>query len=158
MPKGRGCRACFEDNAVPLGRGQPEGQAEVVEIGSEARPRIEGTHRALVPLGRGEQEGIRVDGRRQVVRGLMGGLGMQEGELREREETVRIQVDAGPPQRRQGALGVVLESLGQAGTDQHLRGRRTRPAGGEHAGREGAIDLLRVHAGHADRRRTGADQ
>ena len=157
--EGQRLPARLQEDVVPVRRGQPEGQAEVVEVGGEPQAGIDGAQRYVaVRAYRGEQEGVGVDRRRQVVRGLTGILGMHKGELREREETVAAQVDAGPPERGQGALGVIVEALCQAGTDQHLRSRRARLAGGEHARREGAIDLLRIDAGHTDRRRTGADQ
>ena len=68
-------------------------------------------------LIRGEQEGIGVDGCRQIVRGLLGVLGMHEGEFSEGEEMVAAQVYSSPPQCRQGGLQVVLKLLCQAGAD-----------------------------------------
>ncbi len=132
---------------------EPEAQPEVVEVRGESRARIERERGLVLAL---EQERVRIDGGRQVVVLPVFPLGIEKGELGQREESVPVEVGAGAPELAQRARRVLLEAFGEPEALERLLGGRTGLSGGHHASRERAVHFLRVGPDHADRRSTGA--
>src|SRR5262249_10223362 len=99
-----------------------------------------------------EEKRIGVDCGGQIVILAVALLGVQEGQLGQREETVRA--DPGPitPKLGEDAHRVVVEAIGESEPVKRLPGRAAGLPSVEDALRYRAVDILRVGERDADRR------
>ena len=157
----RFCRGAAGRHQATVSRGrrrrprERQAQAEVVEIGGQPRARVEGVvDRAVLP----EQEGIGVDGGGQVVVPAVFLLGVDEGQFGQREEAVAAEPGALATHFYERRGGILVEALGEPEAMEELLRRGTGLAVGQHAPRDGAVDLFRTRERDADRRGTRARQ
>ena len=155
---------------------RPKGSAKVPPRGTTSDPSFEakaavsaqlyrsaairrrGSNRpGATPVSFGEEEGIGVDGCRQVVVGLLGCLAVQEGQLGQGEEQVLVPLrrDHRPVQLGNGGLGMRVEGVEETALEEHVARRPARLARRDGAPGEVGLDDLGVDPDRADRPRAG---
>ena len=154
-PEGQREGAAPRDDLRPVLRGEARGERPVVQVRRDPEPGVEPARGQAGPFG--EEEGVGVDGGRQVVVGLLRRLAVQEGQLGQGEEEVRIPLrgDHGPVQVGQGGLGLLVEGVEEAPLEEHVARRPARLARGDGAPAEVGLDDLGVDPDRADRPRAG---
>src|SRR5262249_13187748 len=108
--------ARLEEDLRAVGRCEALGQSAVVEVGRDARPRVELTGKLFRRgTGAGKEERVRVDGRGEIPLSLPGPVSLRERQLGEREErrTAALAAHDLVVEHLQGAFRVVLVLLGQ---------------------------------------------
>ena len=142
----------------PVRRPERPGEGAIVEVAGVPEPgivRLSGRR-----PGRREQKGIGVEGRREIVRPLLGALRVKEREFGEGEQLIR----APPPghdlgvERPERRLGVLVESIVQIGPVEDDLRESARFAGGEDVPRQLPLRGLGIHLGDTDGRGAGADR
>src|SRR5207249_10788025 len=99
--------------------GERQAQAEVVEIGGEPRARIEGVvDRAVLP----EQQRVGVDGCGRVVVLAVFPLGVDEGQLGQREEAVAAEAGALTAHFCERGRWSLVEHFGEPEAKEEWRG------------------------------------
>src|SRR5262245_15472976 len=137
---------------MPFCRGERRGETAVVEIGGHPGARVELVE--WLVLGARKEEGIREDRRRQVVLALAAVVGVQEGQLRQREDRAarrRIGEHAAV-QLGQGTLGILPESLVQVPAVEDVLAEEARLVRGKGALTELARHGARIDPLHVDGR------
>ncbi len=154
-PEGQLERAAPRDDRPPVRRGEGCRQRPVVQVRRDPEPGIEPAGGHANPLG--EQEGVGVNGGRQGVGGLLRGLAVQERQLGQGEEEVRVPLrrDHRPVQLGQGGRGLCGEGVGEAPLEEHVPRRPARLTRGDGAPAEVGLDDLGVDPDRRDRPRAG---
>ena len=139
-------RATAQDDLRPVLRREPRRQRPVVQIGGDPNARVESPRGRAGPFG--EEEGVGVDGGRQLIVAFLGGLPVQEGQLGQGEEEVRIapRRDHGSVQIGQRGFGALCESVEEAQLEEHVACRHARLARGDGAPGVFGVDDLGIVA------------
>ena len=128
----------------PVGRGESERDAPVVEIGHHAKARIERIQRALT-LARKEGDPS-VHRRREVVRPIAALLGMKERQLRRRRVDMRSRAPGKnvAPDGAERSSRIVVEPLGETVEEQDIPGGSTELAGAQNVADQLTLDALGI--------------
>src|SRR4029453_9290569 len=130
-------------------------QTEVVEIGGEPCARIQGiVDGAVLP----KQERIGVDGSRQIGVLTVFLLGVDEGELGQREEAVPAEPGPAAAHFLERAGGILVEAFSPPEAMEELLRRGAGLAAGQHAPRDRAVDFFWARERHTDRRHASGRQ
>ena len=139
-------------------RHEPRHEAPVVEIGGETDAGIEPARGAAGPFGK--EEGVGVDdGGHLIARASCADLPVQEGQLGQAEQEVRVapRRDHGAVQLGKRGFGTLGERVEEAQLEEHVAGRQARLARGDGAASEVAVDDLRIDPGRLHRTGAGGE-
>ena len=148
----------LEVTIAPVRRPEGCGEGAIVEVAGVPEPGIVRVRRRC--FGRREQKGVGVEGRRKIVRPLLGALRVKEREFGEGEHLIRPP----PPghylvvERPECRLGIIVEPIVQIGPVEDDLRESARFAGGEDVARQLTLGGLGIHLSDADRRGARADR